>query len=141
MLETEHGDRVRFDSEVSERFALALLTVLAEGPIGDLLIELAAGRRRIVVKEHRSRAGWVVETEAVEKNWSAPEVLGWEHGLRYDDQGNPFAEYQRCEQIDGLTVRAAVLFARVAQIGVRALDEEWERARETAGLPPQAGRP
>lgn len=54
-----------FDEEVTDRFALALLTALAQGPIGEALLEVANGTRRVVVKQHATLSGWVIETEAV----------------------------------------------------------------------------
>ena len=59
-------DRSEFDEEISEKFALSLITALAQGPIGQALLDLAEGRRRIVLRQHRTREGWIVETEAVE---------------------------------------------------------------------------
>ena len=60
------ADRQQFDREVSEKYVLALLTALANGPIGQILLELGEGKRRLVVRQSRDHEGWVVQSEAVE---------------------------------------------------------------------------
>lgn len=65
-METEHGDKVYFEGSdegllLLERF----LTELARGPLGAALLELAAGRSQIVVKQHASKSGWVIRAEAI----------------------------------------------------------------------------
>ena len=59
-------DRAYYDTLVSERFVAAVLTALAEGPVGQAILGLAEGRRRIVVLQASERQGWIVQTEPVD---------------------------------------------------------------------------
>ena len=51
----------------TEAFMGRLLTALAEGPIGDHILELCEGRRQLVVLQRHDRQGWIVRTEPVEE--------------------------------------------------------------------------
>lgn len=42
-------DRLEFDEAKIDAFAVALLTALAEGPVGAALVALAAGQTRLVI--------------------------------------------------------------------------------------------
>lgn len=59
---TDHLDDGAEAGEFLEKF----LTELARGPLGAALLDLAAGRSRIVVKQHATKSGWVIETEKIE---------------------------------------------------------------------------
>lgn len=54
------------NAEAPDAYVLKLLTTIADGPVGALLLDMAEGRRRIVIKQHLTGSGWVVETELVE---------------------------------------------------------------------------
>lgn len=58
-------DRNHYDQRVSDAYVASLLTALAEGPIGQALVELASGRAQVVVRENMAGAGWIVRVEAI----------------------------------------------------------------------------
>lgn len=75
---TTNFDETDAGQEVTEAFIQRLLTTIAEGPVGTALLALVEGRRRIVVKQHLTGAGWVVETEEIPAKSVAPdERSGW----------------------------------------------------------------
>lgn len=51
--------------EVDDEFLQRLLAEICCGPIGAAMMAVAKGERQVVIKQHPSRSGWVVSTEAV----------------------------------------------------------------------------
>jgi hypothetical protein len=52
--------------EITQAWALALVTAFANGPHAQTILDVAAGKRRLRLVQHPSLSGWVIDTEAVE---------------------------------------------------------------------------
>lgn len=56
----------RMDDHINEAFVRSVLTALARGPIGETILAVAKGERKVVIWQHATGQGWTIETEAVD---------------------------------------------------------------------------
>ena len=80
-------DQLSQDGEIGD-FLVQFVLALSTGPVGLTLLQLAAGERQIVVKQHPSKSGWVIRTEPTSPD-NAP-MAAWRE--RREDS-TPCAEY------------------------------------------------